>query len=79
MTSPSTRIALPRPFPTHARDRRLFAVQSDRARASRATAPRHSRRHLKGRGGEPVWLIHDEIYREQTFVDDAADLAVIYP
>ncbi|HEY2473486.1 MAG TPA: pyridoxal phosphate-dependent aminotransferase [Candidatus Cybelea sp.] len=27
----------------------------------------------------PVWLIHDEIYREQTFIDDAADLAHIYP
>jgi aspartate aminotransferase len=31
------------------------------------------------RGGEPVWLIHDEIYREQMFVDDAADLARLYP
>ena len=26
-----------------------------------------------------MWLIHDEIYREQIFVDDAADLARIYP
>ena len=26
-----------------------------------------------------VWLIHDEIYREQTFVEDAAYLAEIYP
>jgi len=31
------------------------------------------------RGGEPVWLIHDEIYREQIFVDDAAELARLYP
>jgi aspartate/methionine/tyrosine aminotransferase len=28
---------------------------------------------------EPVWLIHDEIYREQMFVGDAADLARLYP
>ncbi|HLY00972.1 MAG TPA: pyridoxal phosphate-dependent aminotransferase [Candidatus Cybelea sp.] len=31
------------------------------------------------RGGDPIWLIHDEIYREQLFVDDAADLARLYP
>ncbi len=34
---------------------------------------------LERRGGEPVWLIHDEIYREQTFVEDASELARIYP
>lgn len=34
---------------------------------------------LRRRGGEPVWLIHDEIYREQMFVGNAADLARIYP
>ncbi len=34
---------------------------------------------LLRRGGEPVWLIHDEVYREQTFVDDAAHLADVYP
>jgi aspartate/methionine/tyrosine aminotransferase len=34
---------------------------------------------LSRRGGEPIWLIHDEIYREQMFVDDAADLARLYP
>jgi len=34
---------------------------------------------LERRGGEPVWLVHDEIYREQTFVDDATELARIYP
>lgn len=33
---------------------------------------------LERRGGEPVWLIHDEIYREQTFVDDAPELARLY-
>lgn len=35
--------------------------------------------HLLRRAGDPVWLLHDEIYREQTFVDDAADIARIYP
>ena len=36
-------------------------------------------RALESRGGDPVWLIHDEIYREQTFVENAADLAELYP
>lgn len=36
-------------------------------------------RGLERRGGDPVWLIHDEIYREQTFIDDAAYLAERYP
>ncbi len=36
-------------------------------------------RALERRAGEPIWLIHDEIYREQTFVDDAAELARHYP
>jgi aspartate aminotransferase len=35
-------------------------------------------RALERRTGEPVWLVHDEIYREQLFVDDAADLARFY-
>ena len=33
----------------------------------------------KRHGGKHVWLIHDEIYREQTFVEDAAYLAELYP
>jgi aspartate/methionine/tyrosine aminotransferase len=36
-------------------------------------------RGLERRPGEPVWLIHDEIYREQTFAADAAALAERYP
>ncbi len=36
-------------------------------------------RALARRSGEPVWLIHDEIYREQIFVDDAAEFARLYP
>jgi len=34
---------------------------------------------LESRAGEPIWLIHDEIYREQSFVDDEAFLAERYP
>ncbi len=36
-------------------------------------------RALERRAGDPVWLIHDEIYREQTFVEGAVDLARDYP
>ena len=36
-------------------------------------------RVLEARGGDPVWVIHDEIYREQTFVDDSGFFAEIYP
>ncbi len=35
--------------------------------------------NLERRAGEPVWLIHDEIYREQIFAGDAAELARRYP
>ncbi len=45
----------------------------DRAQAGMLVAA------LEQRGGEPVWLIHDEIYREQTFVDNEAYLAERYP
>jgi aspartate/methionine/tyrosine aminotransferase len=31
------------------------------------------------RGGDPVWVLHDEIYREQTFIDDAGYFANVYP
>jgi aspartate aminotransferase len=34
---------------------------------------------LEARSGEPIWLIHDEIYREQSFVDDEAFLGERYP
>lgn len=34
---------------------------------------------LERRGGDPIWLIHDEIYREQTFVENEAYLAERYP
>ncbi len=34
---------------------------------------------LLGRGGEAVYVLHDEIYREQTYVDDAGYFGQIYP
>lgn len=34
---------------------------------------------LLARGGEPVWLLDDELYRELTYVDDAGSLASVYP
>lgn len=34
---------------------------------------------LLARGGEPVYVLHDEIYREQTFVEDAGHFAASYP
>lgn len=36
-------------------------------------------RALGKRHGKHVWLIHDEIYREQTYTEDAAYLAELYP
>lgn len=34
---------------------------------------------LLARDGEPVWVLHDEIYREQTFIEDAGYFAKVYP
>ncbi len=36
-------------------------------------------RALERRGGEPVWIVHDEIYREQTFAPNPGYFARIYP
>ena len=36
-------------------------------------------RSLLRRGGEPVWILHDEIYREQTYIDSAGYFAKEYP
>jgi aspartate/methionine/tyrosine aminotransferase len=36
-------------------------------------------RALAARGGAPVWVLHDEIYRELTFVADAGSIAAEYP
>jgi aspartate/methionine/tyrosine aminotransferase len=34
---------------------------------------------LGARGGEPVWVLHDELYRELTYVDDAGSMGDVYP
>lgn len=34
---------------------------------------------LEARAGKPIWIIHDEIYREQIFVDNAGFFARRYP
>jgi aspartate/methionine/tyrosine aminotransferase len=34
---------------------------------------------LSARGGEPVWILEDELYRELTYVDDAGSFASVYP
>jgi aspartate aminotransferase len=34
---------------------------------------------LLARGGAPVWVMHDEIYREQTFIEEAGYFAAVYP
>ena len=34
---------------------------------------------LTARGGEPVWVLHDELYRELTYVDDPGEVARVYP
>ena len=49
------------------------------ARVISGIAARSLVRTLERLGGEPIWLIHDAIYREQLFVDDAAELAMLYP
>jgi aspartate/methionine/tyrosine aminotransferase len=34
---------------------------------------------LLARGGEPVWILDDELYRELTYISDAGSLAEVYP
>jgi aminotransferase len=45
---------------------------------TRADAQRLARA-LGARGGQPIWVLHDEIYRELTYVDDAGSVALEYP
>ena len=56
----------------------MLAVQSDQPRSWRDQAELLAQ-SLERRPGKRVWLVHDEIYREQTFVGDGADLADYYP
>ena len=46
--------------------------------ANRATVERLSE-ILTARDGEPVYVLHDEIYREQTFTAEAGYFAQVYP
>ena len=36
-------------------------------------------RALGERAGEPVWVLHDEVYRELTYIDDPGYMATHYP
>ncbi len=49
------------------------------ARVITSSAVTHLSETLLHRGGDPVWVLHDEIYREQTFVDDPGYFAECYP
>lgn len=49
------------------------------ARTIRESTVRAISESLLRRGGEPVWILHDEIYREQTFARDAGYFAQHYP
>ncbi len=48
-------------------------------RVLRADDARRLASELGARGGPPIWVLHDEIYRELTFVDDPGYLAAVYP
>ncbi len=71
---------------------RILAAASEKTRAivicspcnptGRVISSEQARLLVEGlhrRHGKHVWLIHDEIYREQTFVEDAGYLAELYP
>jgi aspartate aminotransferase len=49
------------------------------ARVIDAQAVRYLSEALLRRNGDPVWVLHDEIYREQTFIDNAGYFARHYP
>ncbi|MHB8144012.1 MAG: pyridoxal phosphate-dependent aminotransferase [Vulcanimicrobiaceae bacterium] len=49
------------------------------ARVISREAVAHLAEGLLRRGGEPVWVIHDEVYREQTYLEDAGYFAAVYP
>jgi aspartate aminotransferase len=49
------------------------------ARVMTADSAHDLAKGLLARRGGPVWILHDEIYREQTFVDRPAHIANAYP
>jgi aspartate aminotransferase len=48
-------------------------------RVMRRDAVERLAEELLRRGGDPVWVLHDEIYREQTYVKDAGSFGERYP
>ncbi len=48
-------------------------------RVIRAADARRLAEGLRARGGPPVWVLQDEIYRELTYVDDPGHVALYYP
>ena len=64
--------------PRDARDHHRVAGQPNGPRVRDADARRLAD-GLLARGGPPVWVLHDEIYRELTYVDDPGYVANYYP
>ncbi|MFN2459580.1 MAG: pyridoxal phosphate-dependent aminotransferase [Candidatus Velthaea sp.] len=61
---------------------RLIAIGSPAnptGRVLRRDDARRLAQALQARPGPPVWVLHDEIYRELTYVDDAGYMAQVYP
>ncbi len=48
-------------------------------RVIRKSAAEELANALLARSGEPVYVLHDEIYREQTYIADPGHMAAIYP
>jgi aspartate/methionine/tyrosine aminotransferase len=61
---------------------RLVVICSPNNPTGRVMSEASARRLAEGllaRGGEPVYLAHDEIYRELTYTEDAGYLGKLYP
>jgi aspartate/methionine/tyrosine aminotransferase len=63
-------------------DTRMIVICSPNNPTGRVISKASARRIADGllaRGGPPVYVMHDEIYRELTYVDDAGEFGKIYP
>jgi aminotransferase len=61
---------------------RLIVIGSPANPTGRVLRDEDARRLASGlaaRGGEPVWVLHDEIYRELTYIDDPGYVARYHP
>ncbi len=61
---------------------RMIVIGSPANPTGRVLRDADARRLAEGllaRGGPPVWVLHDEIYRELTYVDDPGYVARYYP